>query len=870
VLFSAAMQIAQAAIEKFGEAMGPAVDGVTGWTKTMNKATMDLAKTSRGGTGGTAEIAGQQASIGLGVETEALTQRARLLAGSQNLREVQSQLRADMAAGREDNQTQGLTGFRNGLFSGIPGLEALSWIGQEQGLDEIVKGMVGRRPTTGYYGFSGSRFEDQGIALPTVTDIGEAMNKFFYDMNILGTADERDVQTASFEKNVTKVTAQLNDDLARMSPLMGEYVGNLGEASKAVDVTATALEAAGLPEMAQAFREGQMAFVGANGQPVSDADTLKQVLEDTLLGQNRLDWSRSFSRMIPQVTAQVRDAQRQSLYQENVSVPARFYQSTLSQPIMPANFGVQPSFGTSTFGGPLSATGVSSKWIGQNQGLVDEQEALRSQGRSVMFDRIMRGRGFSEVPNIIEDGAQKTLEWAKNFGEVALQMAEVEALSQEIADLQIADTNKQQAMQQEQYNEQLRLSVRGAGDALAIAGKLGGAYREIVGFTEKGQAITEQATVQATKYGALQRAQMMDQRELSRISLARNQRELNMQLALARLRSPGETAAERAVRRREAEALAKEQQRMLDINKRSTSRGFQIQDIQLSRNAKDVLKQLELTTGQRTLQIDLQGSQAHQKFLSRTLALQESLLGIGDAVGEQIDKIVMGAWTQLESATGEWRDVFTEETGTLMDITFKAAKTKYSDFLDWLGRKNDRLEGGKGGTATPESGPNTGLAPGTQREVAMPVGGGSSSYPHGGGEWTGGSGLTRQQLEKYISNYMALGHDKQATRDYLEAAYGVSVQRTNFVGNQMAEAGKISKWATGGIFSANQATGFIAGEAGSESVIVIRNPKVGAVGGGGGGSVNININASVRNDSDVDALVRKVVREIHSQSELVV
>jgi len=571
---------------------------------------------------------------------------------------------------------------------------------------------------------------------------------------------------------------------------------------------------------------------------------------------------------------------------------------------MPANFGITPSSGTSTFGGPLTDTGISSKWIEENRKLIKEQRELQREGREVTFARIMRGRGLSDVqpesapvlgPQLPTSGPgtgtplditkpifstapDVAAEWARNAKEVRDQMAEIEAISQKIADLQAADASKQQAMQQEQYNEQLRISVRSAGDALGLAGQTAATYRKAYDYLDDGTAAWRDQNVEATKYGRMQRAQMMDQRELAKISIARNQREINMQLALARLRSPGETAAERAVRRREAEALAKEQQQVQDINKRSTTRGFRIQDIELSRNAKDVLKQLELMTGQHALQIDLQGSQAQQRFLQRTLAVKESILGVGDALGEQIDKIVMGAWSQLESATGEWRDVFTEETGTLMDITFKAAKTRYTDFLRWLEKKNENLDSG-GSTGSPH-GPNksrrTGYPGGeTITETVAPVGGGGTSSSGGTTDTNNKSGLTRTQVENYIKQFIAMGQGKEEIRQSM-LAYGVSIARTNHVGSQMAEAGDIPKWAAGGVFSANQATSFIAGEAGPESVVVIRNPKVGmtsggmAPGGGGRATINININASVRNDHDVDALVRKVVREIHSQSELVV
>ena len=875
VLFSTAMQVAQAAIKKFSEAVGPAVDELTGFQKTMNRTTTELAKVARGGTGGTAEIAQQQARVGLSIETEALTRRARLLGGAQNLREVQSAVRANDAA-RNRDQLEGITGFRNGLFSGIPGLEALSFIGQDQGLDEVLKGTIGNRPgpvvqrdplEQALTGQSGGTIVHDILA-------GFGRNNPWIEQGLTERATAQQEELDKFDMRLNDMFGQLNDDLDRIDPKMGDFVVNLGAGAEAVEATASALDEMGLGELAKTFREGQVAFRREDGGFATGQEELTRLLENTLLGQNMQDWGQMWTTMVPQLTAQIRGQQREAAYQQEVGIPAQFYRSTLSQPIMPANFGVAPSFGTSTFGGPLSATGISSKWIEQNQALVAQQEAAAAEGRQVMFDRIMRGRGFDEANSRVESGplqlgsldittpfqeaAQYTQDWRDAAEDVNAQLDEIEAISKTIADLQVRDTDMQQALQQEQYNEQLRITKRSVGDALGMAGELSGTYRDIVRFTDQGEAVTEAAIVSATRYGKIQRAQMMDQRELSRIQLARSQRELNMQLALARLRSPGETAAERAVRRREAEAIASEQQKMLDINKRSTERGFVVQDIQLTRTAEDSLRRLGLMEGQRTLQIELQGSQANQKFMTRIRTELEKALDIEDSLGTQVDKAFMNAQTTIEGQTGEFRDTFVEETSQLMDIVLKQNQRVYTEFLDWMDRKNTEASGG-----------GTSGHSGDQGGTYFPPSGGSGSGGSSDGDGDG-SGLTYKQVLEYIQRFWARKEDPGWVKDQMQAYYDVNPDRTQRV------AKKNGIWAGGGIFGVNQATSFIAGEAGSESVVVIRNPKLGMTSGGsmspsgGGKSVTININASVRNDGDVDALVRKVVQEIHSQSEMVV
>jgi hypothetical protein len=634
--------------------------------------------------------------------------------------------------------------------------------------------------------------------------------------------------------------------------------------------------------MAIAIENARAAFVDEMGNVAFDsAEEFAKIWNATITGGNMQDWASAWAAMIPGFTAQVRNMQRQARYQEEVSTPANFYRSTLSQPIMPASYGVQPSFGTSTFGGPLSNVGISSSFIRQNQALVDEQEALRAQGREKTFDLIMRGRGLEpptlgptpltlDITKPITQAADGAKEWAQNAADVRKQMAEIEGISKRIADLQIGDASARQAMQQEQYNEQLRISVRGAGDALGLAGKLRGVYRQIVEYQEDGSAITKSQVVEATRYGQLQRAQISDQRQVTNIQLARSQRELNLQLALSRLRAPGETAAERAVRRREAEALAKEQQQVLDINKRSTRRGFVIQDIQLSRNANDVMKQLELMTGQRALQIKLEGSQSLQHYLSRSRALKEEILGIGISLGESTDKTIMSTRAKIEAQTGEYRDTFTQETEDLMGIVLRAQQKIYQRFMKTVREENKTVGTGTGSGAPPIG-------------AYIPKGGApQAGAPQGTADDSQHSGLRYSEVKQLIAKYYNMattGGDqlsdeevKRYVRDRMEG-HGVSRNRTNQV------ATRNGYWATGGVFQTAGATSFIAGEAGSESVIVIRNPKLGMTSGGtapssgGGGKsikINIDINASVRDDRDVDALVRKVVREIHNQSELIV
>ena len=63
----------------------------------------------------------------------------------------------------------------------------------------------------------------------------------------------------------------------------------------------------------------------------------------------------------------------------------------------------------------------------------------------------------------------------------------------------------------------------------------------------------------------------------------------------------------------------------------------------------------------------------------------------------------------------------------------------------------------------------------------------------------------------------------------------------------------------------------IVGEAGTETVAILRNPKnVAATSSGGGASIVININnPSVRNDDDIAAIARAVEKALNRKASLI-
>jgi CRISPR/Cas system-associated exonuclease Cas4 (RecB family) len=218
----------------------------------------------------------------------------------------------------------------------------------------------------------------------------------------------------------------------------------------------------------------------------------------------------------------------------------------------------------------------------------------------------------------------------------------VAKLGTRITELRSDAEDLQLGFEQAQYNEQLRVSVRTIGDLVALTGQ----QRDAV----DGQ------TVAATKYGQLQRAQIMDGRELTRIQLARSQRELNLSVALSRLQAPGETAEERAVRRDEAMLLAREQQRELDIGKRTATRGFAIEDIGFGRQLTDAAKQLGLLQQGRAVSIEVRGIQKAIEAKEQLLQLKQAYLEVPKEAGIALRRSAIQITETVETVLGKLTD----------------------------------------------------------------------------------------------------------------------------------------------------------------------------------------------------------------------
>jgi hypothetical protein len=534
-------------------------------------------------------------------------------------------------------------------------------------------------------------------------------------------------RTEAFKKNNAEAK-RLNTQLIEMG---NSFKWVTTESSKEIDAFAKVLEEAGVSgAVINQYREAKMVLRAPTGE-VANAGELNRAWQDIADRVLKPRVIGLLDEMNQGVIAQVDAMKRQYEFQRQTLIPAGVAEQLIAQPF------------------PQSATtGVTAPGI-----------SPASQGAKDYSAAIERVRGNLEA---IRDEGLTQLE---NLGVPPTVIKSVQALGTSIVALQSKAENLQLGLEQAQYNEQIRITVRQVSDLMALTGKAG------------------------SEYGRLQRQQIMDSRELTRLQLARSQRELNLQIALSKLRAPGETAEERAVRRREAELLAREQQRELDIGKRTSERGFRIQDIEFGRQLTDAVKQLGLLRQARAVSIEVRGIQKLIEAKQQMMAVKQAYLESFKDSGVQLWNTANQIRQTLETTLG------------------KLTKTEIKTLNDYLSGVKEAF-GQVGFTFT--------FTGGTEEK-----------------EGSGGTG----------------------------------------------GGGRRAITAAGGIYPTLGATRFIAGEAGAETVVVLRNPRHGSMmggpagfSGGGGGNVNImmTLNAEVRGEADENRLARKVARMLHEEVSLLV
>lgn len=759
VLFSAAMGAAQAGLMALSKVVGNAAESLMGFASTTTRVTGELA----GAVQGQGNLAGAGLSTKfaqLGIDSSKLgnvRQASIAQAGAQNLQGQIDLLRSERNLGQRDMTKLGtFQGFGNGPLAGVPGL---GWIGQTPGaIEQLVNNLktpateenVNNLVRTGVFTTEPSkattdlqRFIDDQVRSAQYS-INALSNQFSgRTANITGmTAEQARAANAPF-------IAQTNQNATK-----GGFKGSLVALSgPELEASTTALkavgpEAAGLAEQLHSLGMGLKTAAGT----MPTADEWKSYWQSVVQGANAPSIPEMITAMRPQLTAQARSIQRNRAFTEQTQIPVQFGAQLLANPLS-----ANPSQGITATSNQLGSQyagqpaamdqGQLSDYIAQIGETRDDLDALRDKGIQTMLDL--------GVPQETIDSVGK--------------------LGGQIRDLSDSAESLQLGYQTAQYNRQLYLAKR--------------ALSDIIGLQGKSSAATAAGTVNASKMGELQRAQLQDERELARIQIARSRREIEFNLALSRLSTPGATAEERATRRAEAEAIAREQKKELNIQERSTLRGFRIQDIGISRDARDAIFAIKDLQAQQGLAIQLRGIEKLIEAKQQMLQVRQAYLDTAIEAGISLKRLANDAQGQFEAATGDFTDTYKGELETVFDLIVKDSVKAYNDFIKQTGAPS-----------------------------LSPDQGGDTPQNHG---------------------------------NYATGTPG---------------------------FRVSSPTRFTAGEAGSEEVIVLRNPRSGmttamspAWDGSGGAPVMLTVNMNgmvVRSNQDIDEIVRRVERLLNEKAAM--
>ena len=781
MLYGAGLAALNEGMKLLGEAMGPAVDAVMGFASASKEASTQMSATVKGSGLGSLAEAQTKGGLGMaaGVDISALTKQSSIQAMLENYRGGLDLTRAnERYKGMGDEY--GFGGLKNGLVPGVPLLEE---IGQTQGLGELLNRQFGDQALTAPAGeggswtgngeFGGAKYVPGNIKIrpedvmnldtSSIPGVGGQLARWqqgeLRTQMALPEADRDQGKIQLMLDGLTKVfdvnrvayegqglseygkaaTSNLNATLKKAG-FGGQYA--LSTDAKAIQDTYDGIVSMSpaLTGFAEKLKASNIALTGVEDTAFGAAESMKalQGMDVTQDPQVLLD------QMKPTIEAAIRGSQRQLAFTRTSVIPTQTATNLAAAPLS-----------TKMYQG-LDVKAVSPEILGTISSARVELQAMADAGETA-------GRAMADAAGL---GPM----WQEQFDAV-------KGLGREISDLSSTAQDLQLGAETKAYNLQLFIAKRNVGDLIGMAGQ----QTTMV----NGQVIA------ATKLGSLNRAQLMDQRELTKISLARSKREIEFGIAISRLNTPGATGAERATRRHEADLIAAEQKRELALNTRMTGRGFRIQDIGITREARDAVKQLGLMETQRSITLEVRGIEAAIGVKQQLLDVKKANLGAVTSTAETIKGTLLSAAQQVEEASKD----AVPNIMSIVDETFKGivegAVTAYNDFV-----------------ATTDSDPNT--KPSTNN----------------GGE--GQEGWGPQHASGYI---------------------GTTTGTTRFT----------------------------AGEAGSEHVVVLRNPRTGMMNfggraGGGGGGVNIAVNfnghMSVRSEGDIQEIARQVERALNRKASL--
>lgn len=378
-------------------------------------------------------------------------------------------------------------------------------------------------------------------------------------------------------------------------------------------------------------------------------------------------------------------------------------------------------------------------------------------------------------------------------------------LGQDIRDIQLGISQRGLNLEVSQYNNEIRVATRQLNQAKDFTSAIKGNVKDTVGG------------LQGQNYQMGRQLQLLQQ-ELQ-------QRQINLQLAVAGFQVAGETPEERAARQDAARAEADFAQRQLDLSKNISSNEFTVGLKENANAVVDLSAQIALLREGKALAIDSFAAEEAIKSMEAELQILEQEANQRFEQAVENEQVLLGIWHDIEEAAGKAIDMRDKEFVQLVKAFRNAGTEAGKAAVDFVTASIVAAYGTTiADTFTPQ--PDS-----SRRE--------------------GGTG-TPVPLGPYIP---------------------ISAERRNWeiqTGQNYPGSDPRLGFATGGLFNTSGMTGITVGEAGRETVAILRNPREGSFGGfGGGGSISININlngnVSMRNEADIAILAQKIEERLSNR-----
>jgi hypothetical protein len=392
-----------------------------------------------------------------------------------------------------------------------------------------------------------------------------------------------------------------------------------------------------------------------------------------------------------------------------------------------------------------------------------------------------------------------------NVVEYDKAMASVTAYGKEIAGLQESIDFTQSTLSAKQFNNQMYYLNRNLSDAKGLAGQVSG----------------------GDNLGALQRQSFMIGRQQQSIGFGLQQRQITTQVALAGFQAPGESPEERYARREEARITARTQQRQLNLSRQQFGVQGQIFNVSAARGVTDAGRAIVIANAEHEAAVAIAAK-------GKEIAAAQQAQAVAQAKAQ----------AQYEAATNNFSDRLAA-AGDMM------AKVPGATLAQAFGALDTVMNGPSGpGAIFSKWLQSTGITSASQGTGGDDTaGGGGSGGRSFGGSWADAQpNLTDNERERTTNPY----------------------QNTNAGpgrGSRVPGTGTPPGNARGIVGMTAGPTHMYIGEAGRETVAILRNPRAAQLGGGGvsGGNITIMVTGnSFGAPGDDQKLVQKIEAAVMS------